>query len=97
MNLIAKILGSLLGASIVTIFKGTSLVEKIGQMWVGTIGGIIFAPFIIDWMKWQHTFDYWMTSGALGGLFTYVVLKYIFNQNIFEKIFEKILTKFFKH
>lgn len=79
--LLAKIVGSIAGSSIAVVFQpgGDTKRRLINRFIIGTVLGFIFAPFVIDYLNWQHTFDYWLASATLSGLFGVLAMQFIFN------------------
>ena len=79
--LLAKLIGSFAGSSIAVVFQpgGDTKRRLIHRLIIGTVLGFIFAPFVTDYLNWQHTFDYWLASATLSGLFSVLALQVIFN------------------
>ena len=87
-----KISGSILGSSIAVVFRpgGDPLLKLLQRFIIGTILGFIFSPIIIDSLGWPHTWDYWIASSCAGGLFSYLLLQFLFSQETADRIRRRI-------
>lgn len=88
MTMALKILGASIGSSIAVVFKpgadnGLRLLQR---FIIGTIIGVISAPVVIDFFKWEHSPDYWLAAAALCGLNGYLVLQLLFSEQTHEAI-----------
>ena len=83
-----KVSGAAIGSSIAIVFKpGEDTWLKLCQRFViGTVFGFIVAPIVIDKLGWQHTFDYWLASATIGGVFGYLILQFIFSTEVHDII-----------
>lgn len=88
MVLIIKIIGASLGSSIAIVFKpgGDGWLRLVQRFVLGTIIGVISAPVITDFFEWEHSFDYWLASAALGGLLGYLFLQLVFSESTINEI-----------
>lgn len=85
--LVARLLGAILGSSLAIVFntKGHSPVLLLQRFVIGAIIGFVSAPVIIDYIGWQHTFDYWLAAATLGGMLGYLVLQMVFSDRVLER------------
>lgn len=79
--------GSMLGSSIAVVFTSTGdhPLVLLKRFVLGTIMGFISSPIIIDTLKWDHSFDYWLASATLGGLLGYLFLQMLFSNETIER------------
>lgn len=85
-----KAAGAVMGSSIALVFNDDNKTNIALRFLIGTIIGFISSPVIIDWLKWQHTADYWLAAATLGGLFGYLTLQIIFSDKSKEIIRKRL-------
>lgn len=81
-TLLGKAIGSTLGSGIAVIFRpgGDKAHKLLSRFFIGAILGVIFAPVFIDYMGWEHQFDYWLAAGCATGLTGYLTLEILYSQ-----------------
>jgi uncharacterized membrane protein YdcZ (DUF606 family) len=79
-----KVAGGAIGSSIAVVFKtgGDPWLKLTQRFAIGTVGGFISAPALIDYMGWTHTPDYWLASATIGGVVSYLALQLLFNTDL---------------
>jgi len=88
----AKAIGSTLGSGIAVIFRpgGDTRHKLISRFFIGAILGVIAAPVFIDYVEWEHTFDFWLASACFCGLVGYLMLEVLYSQEAWDFIKQRL-------
>ncbi len=85
-TMMAKLIGAILGSSIAIVYvKDCTPTSLLIRFVIGVICGFIAAPIIIDYLKWEHSFDYWLAASTLGGVGSYFTLHHVFSGTFMHK------------
>ena len=87
--------GAALGSSIAVVFMpgGDKPLILLKRFVLGTIIGFISAPIILDWLRWESKFDYWLASATLGGLLGYLFLQVLFSRETKSRMQKMMKSK----
>lgn len=92
--LLVKIAGASIGSSIAVVFRPSSdsVLRLFQRFVIGTIGGVIFAPIMMDTMKWPREIEYWLSASATCGLVAYLCLQLLFSRST-KDIAQEVIKK----
>jgi len=84
----AKICGAVLGSSIAVIFQPADDTNKrlFARFIIGVVIGVVFSPVLIDWVKLEHTWDYWLASATFCGSIGVLALQVLFSQRVYDAV-----------
>jgi len=91
--------GAAIGSSIAVVFAEKPaenepvykhLLRLLNRFVIGLIFGVITAPIILDFFKWERTFDFWLAASAIGGLSGFMLLQLFFSKTTKDR-FKKII------